>query len=290
MSRFDKYLRHDLEYFLAVSRENFRDATNSLDEATLRGIVDAIYEGLPIPKPLPTMDKDSFIKFDRAIRLLQRKIRKNIETDWGKLVIKVKANNKDQVTVKQVTEFISNVLDIGPQQRFDDWTRFELIMAIIGENIELRNECSLSNNVIKNLALEIFNDRKMPKRIKLYEPEIIKKMDTACRKIQKFYRRFSQMNAIKIMVTNSRQDRYFHPDGIDPDRMDQGVNNIHENKTDHWTPPILEKAINFSNWNHPRIGGDGSDVRFNLCTTTTGRHCTAGGGGEQCDLWEEGKW
>ena len=36
--------------------------------------------------------------------------------------------------------------------------------------------------------------------------------------------------------------------------------------------------------------GEGSSEKFVVCQASTGRHCLLGGAGEQCDLWDEGKW
>ena len=56
----------------------------------------------------------------------------------------------------------------------------------------------------------------------------------------------------------------------------------------------------FADWNHPRkvlrqdvLNPDPTLAefeKFDLWQTNTGRHCVLGGLGEQCDLWEEGKW
>lgn len=54
-----------------------------------------------------------------------------------------------------------------------------------------------------------------------------------------------------------------------------------------WKAPDHEKAEASKAFTHPRKGGKGGD-KFSFKKTTTGRHCTLGGFGEQCDLWEEG--
>lgn len=55
-----------------------------------------------------------------------------------------------------------------------------------------------------------------------------------------------------------------------------------------WKAPSFEKAKANAEKYHPRIGYKGNFHRFHWLKTTTGRHCTLGGSGEQCDLWSEG--
>lgn len=55
-----------------------------------------------------------------------------------------------------------------------------------------------------------------------------------------------------------------------------------------WTPPDWASAERSTDFMNPRKGGKGG-VYFETLTTTTGRHCSAGGCGEQCDLFREGK-
>lgn len=58
--------------------------------------------------------------------------------------------------------------------------------------------------------------------------------------------------------------------------------------TKPWKKPSIQKAISNANKYHPRIGNAGAYGEFDWLRTTTGRHCSIGGGGEQCDLWAEG--
>jgi hypothetical protein len=83
-------------------------------------------------------------------------------------------------TVKEAKEFIQEVFDIGPQ-RFDDWSRFELVWAILSENVEIRQEQNLPTDVLRSLAMEIFQDRKKPKRMEKFSVRHMKAMDIASR-------------------------------------------------------------------------------------------------------------
>jgi hypothetical protein len=51
--------------------------------------------------------------------------------------------------------------------------------------------------------------------------------------------------------------------------------------------PSWDRARRSTDYLHPRKGGKGG-ARFQARSTYTGRHCSLGGCGEQCDLWQEG--
>ena len=55
-----------------------------------------------------------------------------------------------------------------------------------------------------------------------------------------------------------------------------------------WEKPNVQKAIRNAEKYHPRVDQKGEYAKYDWLDTTTGRHCTLGGIGEQCDLWHEG--
>ena len=79
---FNGWRRQDLLFAIAKSRRHIV-GTEDFDDDTLRGIVDTMYEGLPMPSLSPTFKSvDEFIIFDRGIRRLQREIKLHIEFGW----------------------------------------------------------------------------------------------------------------------------------------------------------------------------------------------------------------
>lgn len=78
--------------------------------------------------------------------------------------------------------------------------------------------------------------------------------------------------------------------GADPNEYlteDEKSSGLDAHLDEPWVTPTVSYADKFLNRMHPRMGGRRGNV-FPL-KTTTGRHCTQGGCGEQLDLFEEGQ-
>ena len=184
---FSAWHREDLLYAVAKSRRYIHNV-NSYDEDSLRSIVETLYEGLPMPARSPSFRSlDEFIIFDRALRKLQKEIRLHIAYGW------VPRNEREDVereptppSIKNFMSFLRSLWRTGPK-RFDDWNRFQLVRAIIGENIEMRMESSITTDMLKSMAREIFYGRKKPRQSAPYDAMELRKMHLASRKIQRSF-------------------------------------------------------------------------------------------------------
>jgi hypothetical protein len=93
-------------------------------------------------------------------------------------------------------------------------------------------------------------------------------------------------------MKNIREDSAFQDEGIDiPEAENTDKRKEWMSSQAKWEAPSVRKAEQFADLNHPRVKvRDNLYRRYSLCETTTGRLCSLGGFGEQCDLWREGKW
>ena len=183
--------------------------------------------------------------------------------------------------------------------------------------------------MLKILAREIFYGRKKPRQSPPLSAIKLKKMDLACRKIQRNFRRYAQIHTMRRMVETSLRDRIFLPDGVDPEDEDKLMEEVERTETGKvesrllaesdsssceneeeredelvlriesesgeaqplWVGPSVEKAVRFADWNHPRCkDSNGNLIKFDTFSARTGRFCMFTGWGEMCDFWEEGKY
>ena len=228
---FSAWHREDLLYAVAKSRRYIHNV-NSYDEDSLRSIVETLYEGLPMPARSPSFRSlDEFIIFDRALRKLQKEIRLHIAYGW------VPRNEREDVereptppSIKNFMSFLRSLWRTGPK-RFDDWNRFQLVRAMIGENIEMRMESSITTDMLKSMAREIFYGRKKPRQSAPYDAMELRKMHLASRKIQRSFRRYAQVHTMRRMIESSLRDRIFSPDGIDPEEEDKLMQEVERAET-----------------------------------------------------------
>ena len=326
---FGGWHREDLLYAVAKSRRYIYNV-NSYDEDTLRSVVETLYEGLPMPERSPTFQSlDQFIIFDRGLRKLQREVRLNIAYGW--VPREEREIIRDKPTPSSIKKFMIFLRDLfsSKPSRFKDWSRYQLIRALIGENIEMRWENSITTEMLRTLVGEVFHGRKKPLQSPLLSTIKLKKMDLACRKIQRNFRRFAQIRTMRRMVESSLRDRIFLPDGIDPEDEDKLMEDVERAETGEeqthsfaepypsssedeeeqqkeiilqiedelgetnplWVGPSVEKAVRFADWNHPRCkDSNGNLINYDTFSARTGRFCMFDGWGEMCDFWGEGKY
>lgn len=226
------------------------------------------------------------------------------------------------------------------KKTFDDWTKFQLVTALVRDGQTIRDENYMSLGTVKSFAEAVFMDRPPPPKPKPYTLEEQTKRHHAALTIQNAY--FTWMiTALQNEggATGEGNVAHMHDDILaamhsndtlagerphipsessfkrkaaveqDPHQvnsqreldLDSGLREDLEMMNDptddnstaqnsileeEFIPPSLEYAQLYADYNHPRLGGLGGKVMPWL-RTSTGRHCHAGGWGEQCDLFEE---
>ena len=96
-----------------------------------------------MPRNFSSFSSEQSKKIDRVIRKLQRKVREKIANGW----VSQKENTSRRA--ETIAEFIQSVLTDASPRRFEEWSRFEIVRAIIGENIELRGESTVTLEILK---------------------------------------------------------------------------------------------------------------------------------------------
>ena len=220
--------------------------------------------------------------------------------------------------------------------KFNGWTRYELVMALVAEGFEVRNEDTVPVLSLVDECARIFKDREMPSKSRKLDGYVKFRMNYCAGKIQNAWwayqvrhnvhgRSFSRGLSLKDIEQSHMETQYGAQEGEDDvghveaecegidallDELEQvdstdttadaevavGVlsdaqkaeavkllNQLNQS----YRLPSWEKARRSQDFLHPRKGGKGG-VKFQVRSTTTGRHCTLGGCGEQCDLWGEG--
>ena len=102
----------------------------------------------PLP---PVLTKEEFERINRGVRRLQRKVRVLIAEGWADSSVRARRNRRRE-QVREVTSLIQEAFygSVRPEElRFEDWKRYELVRAIIDENVELRGESTLSVDVLR---------------------------------------------------------------------------------------------------------------------------------------------
>jgi len=170
MSRFSKHSREELLHALAYSREPIRSVAE-IDTEDLRAIAEEKFDGmyapfhfnmphgphmscnigLPMPPPPPVLTKEEFERINRGVRRLQRKVRILIAEGWADSSVRARRNRRRE-QVREVTSFIQEAFyeSVRPEElMFEGWKRYELVRAIIDENVELRGESTISVDVLR---------------------------------------------------------------------------------------------------------------------------------------------
>lgn len=214
------------------------------------------------------------------------------------------------------TSLLSNV--VGPLSNgyFESWTREEVIIVLVNAGIEVRNEDIVPMETLIETAEDVFHAIGSPRRPDEPSPNRLKRQHAAALKIQKAWIAYvyKQINSIRsaspmraadmanmteeeqamaLMQDQAQQDADDIADGVDMD-IEQG--HLPEDSMERsldpelikpWVQPSLQFAEIHAYRMHPHRSA--KRAKYTLLGTTTGRHCTMGYCGEQCDLWQEGQ-
>ncbi|CAM9253577.1 unnamed protein product, partial [Ectocarpus fasciculatus] len=193
---------------------------------------------------------------------------------------------------------------------FDEWTRQEIVHALVQDNIEVRDALTMPLNVLREEAHLFYLDRPIPPRPHPEEIAATPKAAAAAEKIQSNWvsaknKVKQRTGATKRNVVNDEELRrgfietansYIYTGaGEEETPLDQDGKPVEVFAlNDPWIPPSVAYAKEFADKNHPRQKvrshhGVLESKKYSVLNTTTGRFCSLGGMGEQCDMWEEGQ-
>lgn len=205
------------------------------------------------------------------------------------------------------------------ESRFIHWTREEMILVIVHVGIHIRLESEVSRLDLIDFCDVLFHGKSMPTKRPAWSDHEKRMMEIGIRKFQNLWilKRQEEMNKLiqsadinmamgadfdfademydlndeAVMYTSETADlrnsqRVRVRNSIQDKRIDIAAKLVTLLDTP-WKPPDWVSAKRSLDFMHPRRGGKGG-VEFDTMATTTGRHCTLGGFGEQCDLWAEG--
>ncbi len=202
--------------------------------------------------------------------------------------------------VKAVTEkgFIDNHMDVLKSQslvakgeiRFNDWTRYELLQGLVAAGIELRRESTTSDSTLKRIMTEVFKDKETPEKPPVLSMTDFRKFNKAAFYVQKKWRAKRGLRMLMKTISTAKHNALLLRS---PAKKLVAVADDHAAAVDidgNWVPPSLDRALEVAAQYMVRDGGMGGKEQYDLYEANGGRHCTNGGLGEQCDLWNEGKW
>lgn len=190
--------------------------------------------------------------------------------------------------------------------RFAEFSRLELILLLIRNDVEIRHEDLCKTVVLRDLAEKMFSDAPLPDVIPY--PVTSANLAFLNRGIGSLQRRFVAWKALEREEATRQQDKEdedrllndehaidYAEAGREPDEEEGSVRQGSRAKLMRyldipWVQPDWDKALIYQNFSRPRQFGKGeNNPKFSVFRTTTGRHCFHGGCGEQCDLWQEGQ-
>lgn len=212
-----------------------------------------------------------------------------------------------------------NIKHMLTESRFIHWTREEMILVIVHIGIHILSEGEVSRLDLIEFCDQLFHGKSIPtKRPTWTEFEktimdigirkfqnlwILKRQDMINKQLQNSNMMMNQgmdfdfgdemydLNDEAVMYTSEtadlrRSQRIKVQNSIQGQRIDLAAKLVTLLDTP-WKSPDWLSAKRSLDFIHPRRGGKGG-TEFDTMSTTTGRHCTLGGCGEQCDLWSEG--
>lgn len=201
---------------------------------------------------------------------------------------------------------------------FQHWSNYEMCQALVDRGIEIRHERHARHEQLVGACAEEFGDEIMdghgPIRPVRDSASDMMFKNAVALKFQMLWFTYVQERNHSKMTALAEQDPYLNPNGFQTpdssnetfssyrskteDLYEQGraedaesgsLNSGHERDKyleTPWERPSITSADVYLDHNHPRVGGAGGKP-FTM-KSTTGRHCTLGGCGEQLDLWDEG--
>ena len=210
---------------------------------------------------------------------------------------------------------------------YEEWTPDELRDLLVQYNIPIRDSANASHEMLVRICDTVFGAEAAESEretIRRYSIEDLVRMETAARAIQSaFFRRQSLKRQRQQMQQQQQQQKYQHyyeedfadydceegaadhhcqhldldGDGyyVDAVRQQSILQRINEQGDDYdeeieveWRKPSWKFAKKFEAANRPHRSGK-QPTPYDWTRTTLGRHCHAGGCGEQLDLWNEGR-
>jgi hypothetical protein len=215
----------------------------------------------------------------------------------------------------KVVNHVSEIIGPLTHGYFDDWDRYQLVTVLIEDCVEIRLETTIELSALIDMADEHFVDRGCPSKPRPLSKRAIEERNSAALKIQTAWinRKFNksitanildllmrakleeelteeeQSMAKAILLTESESMSMKGVEGDTHSTDNEKARQVDAELLKPYAPPSVKFAQLYADHNHPRKGAKSKKDHYSCMKTTTGRHCTLGGCGEQLDLWNEGQ-
>ena len=210
---------------------------------------------------------------------------------------------------------------------YEEWTSDELRELLVEYRIPIRDSAHATHETLVRICDKVFGTEELEDAdaeqmaesqrscIRRYSVEDLVRMEACARRIQKAFFRRQALKRQREMQQHSRRieqeqtrinyceegmehsdcthEEGYHYDEVSRRRsmlrrINQQGDDYDEEVEVEWRKPSWKFAKRFEAANRPHRSGKRMD-QYDWTKVTSGRHCYAGGCGEQLDLWNEGR-